>query len=228
MLDSSNVFYVARAASQLLNGPKFTVSRALRRFLADNTVPVVPDMVKHDVIQSFAFEQGYNVTQLDALEAYATKRVAEQAEYLAEVKVADAVSFTVTARDNPFGLVSNNYQLAWNPATASLKELQRMVLAVAVLANAMHRFAHDINKEVLFDCPIYRYRGLPCSIEPDDKLWMVSGRDQLNGGGGVLEWCFDQTDAEERMALMARFPERFTMLDAAPFLSTPAEATAAA
>ena len=40
----------------------------------------------------------------------------------------------------------------------------------------------------------YHFRGLPCNILPDDKLWCVSG--SYAEGGGILEWCYNQGDAE--------------------------------
>lgn len=65
----------------------------------------------------------------------------------------------------------------------------------------------------------YRYRGRPCSILPDDKLWCVSGRDLINGGGGVLEWCYDGEDAKHQMMVMRlEFPEQFADLLAHKFV----------
>lgn len=55
------------------------------------------------------------------------------------------------------------------------------------------------------DCKhTYRYRNLPCSVVK--KPWYVQGRDWL-GGVGVLEWCRDEDDAKERMAIMSIFPQ---------------------
>lgn len=63
----------------------------------------------------------------------------------------------------------------------------------------------------------YRYRGLPCSIRSNDNLWCVSGRDLLNGGSGVLEWCYDEEDAEYRLSTMKRFSNQFADLLAHKF-----------
>lgn len=41
----------------------------------------------------------------------------------------------------------------------------------------------------------YRYRSLPCNIQPRDKIWCVTGYDRVLNGGGVLEWCYDRDDA---------------------------------
>ena len=47
-------------------------------------------------------------------------------------------------------------------------------------------------------------RGLPCSILPDDRLWCVVGGELDGKGGGILEWCYDQRDAEAVAATMRR------------------------
>lgn len=49
---------------------------------------------------------------------------------------------------------------------------------------------------------IYKFRGLPCSIQPDEKLWCVTGYVKHGGGSGVLEWCYDEEDAKQVMAKM--------------------------
>lgn len=49
---------------------------------------------------------------------------------------------------------------------------------------------------------MYAYRNLPCSVVDDDKLWCVSGGLKDGSGGGVLEWCVDEEDAQDRLALM--------------------------
>lgn len=63
--------------------------------------------------------------------------------------------------------------------------------------------------------PAYRYRGLPCSITSDEKLWFVEGVD-ARGGSGVLEWCYDKADATDRLAEMRKFPQ-FSRLAARKF-----------
>ncbi len=42
----------------------------------------------------------------------------------------------------------------------------------------------------------YVYRGYGCNIRPDDKLWAITGEDIVGKAMGVLEWCWDQKDAE--------------------------------
>lgn len=49
----------------------------------------------------------------------------------------------------------------------------------------------------------YEYRSLPCTAGD----WSVCGFDSLLNGGGVLEWCFDQKDAEERIKIMRAYPQ---------------------
>ena len=60
----------------------------------------------------------------------------------------------------------------------------------------------------------YRYRSLPCNIQPDEKLWCIVGGD--GEGGGVLEWCYDREDAETRLKMMEADP-RFSMLRAVKY-----------
>jgi hypothetical protein len=48
----------------------------------------------------------------------------------------------------------------------------------------------------------YKFRNLPCNVRPDWLLWCVNGG--YRGGGGVLEWCYDQEDAERQLAMMQR------------------------
>lgn len=53
----------------------------------------------------------------------------------------------------------------------------------------------------------YKFRNLPYSIQPDEKLWCVSGSFK-HFGSGVLEWCYNKQDAEEVLASMKQ-DERF-------------------
>lgn len=57
----------------------------------------------------------------------------------------------------------------------------------------------------------YEYRSLPCNIRPDEKLWCVSGRDS-RGGAGILEWCYDASDALNRFGMMHADKDRFSDL----------------
>ena len=213
MLNSQNVFEVSRAGYTLFRSSKWNKSRALRRFLSDVLLPVLHENGKALVLQSFAYEDGYSPEQLDALERYAASLEPIQRSYIAE----GAAQYGGVVRDNDYGSVLNSYELSWNPATASLKQLQLMAKVVIVLADSLHQFAAFPNENALKDCPQYRSRGLPCTIGHDEDLWCVSGQD-VRGGSGVLEWCYDEKDANAVLAEMNRFPERFIGLTAAPYL----------
>lgn len=63
---------------------------------------------------------------------------------------------------------------------------------------------------------VYKFRGLPCSIQPDDKLWCICGGEK-NGSGGVLEWCYDEQDAETILKEMQKYPY-FSNLHASSYL----------
>ena len=53
----------------------------------------------------------------------------------------------------------------------------------------------------------YRYRNFPFSAAgTDETAWCVTGVD-TQGGVGILEWCYDQFDAEKRLSIMQRFPQ---------------------
>lgn len=71
----------------------------------------------------------------------------------------------------------------------------------------------------------YRYRGLPSSCADDANLWAISGHhkpgagtDFMEGGSGVLEWCFSEEDARRRLKIMSRF-DCFEGLSAESWLS---------
>lgn len=54
----------------------------------------------------------------------------------------------------------------------------------------------------------YKFRNLPCSILPDNRLWCVAGsyEDRNGSGGGILEWCYDADDAGYLMGEMKKDP----------------------
>ncbi len=49
----------------------------------------------------------------------------------------------------------------------------------------------------------YQYRNLPGNLCATP--WFVQGG--ADNGAGVLEWCFDEQDARERLAIMVTYPE---------------------
>lgn len=209
MITTSNVFAISHEAYMLWRSEKTAIGRALRRFL----LRVTDD--SQFVIQSFAFSGGYSPTQLEAMDSYAKEQLEKQAKYLPS-KTVEVVG---TLREDMFGLVSNSYSFVNDIKTASVAELRDMVKTVAILAESMHEFACSVNATALVHCPTYTYRGKPCSITCDDELWMVSGQDALEGGGGVLEWCYDEDDAKEILAAMMQHPHRFQNLSAEPFMA---------
>lgn len=55
----------------------------------------------------------------------------------------------------------------------------------------------------------YTYRNLPCT----DRAWCVFGTDEsLAIREGVLEWCDDQADAQDRASKMGKH-KQFTHLE---------------
>lgn len=197
MLTRQNVFETSREGYRLLALQSAAIGRKLRRFLERVSTNGL-------VIQSFAFSEGHNERQLKALAVYARHLSQEAEHYLP----AGVVNYQGVISDAMFELVANHYQFKQDVATASVAELRKMVECVVVLSDGMHQFAADVNMTALTDCPQYVYRNLPCSIVSDDKLWCVSGSD-AQGGSGVLEWCYDESDAQDIFTSMKRFPERF-------------------
>lgn len=212
MLSKDNVFHVSREGYKLLTGPKKNVSRALRRFLAESCTGVSP-VTERMLLVSYAFNQGHSVEQLGLLETYAQEQEVRAREYLKE----GGAHFRSIIRDDDFQSVFSQYELAWSPATATLKQLQAMVKAVVVLSDCMHQYAAFPNENALAACPMYVYRGYACDIAPTDQIWCVVGVDNNGGGSGVLEWCYDEEDAQFILRRMNHFPERFENLEARPF-----------
>lgn len=212
MLNKTNVLYIARQANDLLNGSKRNVSRSLRRLLSQ--VLDTPPGTKPLLIQSFAYDEGHNATQLRGIELFATDLAVELQSYVPT----DLVKPIGIIREDEFGMVQNSYQLTIHVWSASLRELQELVKFVMELAYSMLPFAD--NPSVAACLEDYQYRGLPCNIAEDDDLWCISGHDKRTGGGGVLEWCYDEVDARFTLESMQRYPERFIGLKAAPWNQT--------
>jgi len=213
MLNKDTAFELSRRAYELLNGSKGHTSRSLRRFLLQ-----VTDGLGDQIIQSFAYEDGYTKVQLDALELYAKRIVDRQKQYLTEGARNGwlrwkALEFRCTMRDDPYGIIGNVYGLGYPLAEASVAQLRATVEAFIVLSDCLHEFAAN-PMNCITSSGGYQYRGLPCSIAPDDQLWYVAGHDLLCGGGGILEWCYDETDAQQVLKDMQRFPDRFANLNA--------------
>ncbi len=202
MLTRDTVFEISREGYRLLDLKVTAVGRKLRRFLERVSVDGI-------VMQSFAFNEGHTPRQLETLRVYAQYIAHQASAYLP----AGAVEHQGVVFDDGFALVANHYKLRHDIATASVAELRKLTAAVVVLAECMHEFAANANRAALSECPDYVYRNLPCNIVTDDQLWAVSGQD-VRGGSGVLEWCYDEADARDILEAMNRFPERFLGIEA--------------
>lgn len=224
MLNRTNYLYVHSRINQLQHSTKLRNSRSLRRFLSDILEIDPVSKAKSDVFVCFAYDEGFSKEQLSSIANHAR----EKANWAMEIaKMTNSpVEFKAIVEDDCFGLVSAHFQLPWIPATATLKQLQQMLGMVYLLSTALADFRRSPNQSALIDCPEYEYRGLPCSIVPDEYLWTVNGID-CRGGAGVLEWCFDQADAEHRLELMQKDASRFTQLSASAFVPKRAEALSA-
>jgi hypothetical protein len=212
MLNRENALDIFRQGDQLVDGKKWQQSRTLRRFLA-----AIVEAKQHGepfVTMSWSNDEGHNTEQLDVIENHAEMCANRYREYLSRNWAAHCFG---VSRDDMYGTVCVPVRLNWMPETATLAQLQQMVRVVVMLADSMREFAENVNETVLKDCPEYRYRGLPCSIAPDEDLWCIAGHDK-KGGSGILEWCHGEDDAQVLYQKMSRFPLRFPRLVAEPFL----------
>ena len=195
-----------RLGVQLLGNPRNNNGRVLRRYI---------DQVCDDggcrVDQTFAHFQHYTPVQLLALVDYAKSVAAEFREFQ---MVSNGGEFVDTVFQPLAGLVKNSYRLAHPPKEATVKQLRAMVDMIVELCRAMQPFAEDPNATALSSCPDYVYRGLP--IRCSDTVWEIGGSD-MAGASGVLEWCVDEDDAKQRLALMSQHP-RFQHLSAKPWI----------
>lgn len=57
----------------------------------------------------------------------------------------------------------------------------------------------------------YTPRGLPSNVVPDEQIFWVAGKSK-SFGSGILEWCYDELDAIDRIQKMCEFPEEFSDL----------------
>lgn len=206
MLNRTTAAFCRHRAIGILNGPKRGNSRTMRRFLAEI------GLTDRTLVQSFAFNEGYSAEQLGALRQFALAQipcVQTRAELAASCEA-------VTIVDPQAGSVCTVYTMPTPVASASVCQLQNALRLVAVLAAPLIEMQQQgAGRAAGF--ADYRYRGLPCSILPDHLLWAVSGQDKRDGGGGVLEWCVDEADAQALFSEMQRFPARFSGLTMAPF-----------
>jgi hypothetical protein len=186
MLYNHNVFEISHICYGLLANQKGNNGRALRRFL----MRIAPNGIISQVLVSQA---GYSANQLDAIEKYAVK-VAEEANfYLSQPP--EGWSFIGTIREDSFCLIQNSYKLEYPVQSATVKQLRAMVALIVVLADNMQKFVVEPNKNALQLYPQYVYRNL------SSTKWLIQGADLL-GGSGILEWCHDEADAQQRLGLM--------------------------
>lgn len=207
MFHSQNVRAFLTRARAIEHTCKFETSRALRRLLAE-----VVDSERF-VTLSLANDEGYSTRELAALEA-----AAGQIERQARVSLghcAGALLVPMVHRDDAAGVVQLRYALQVPTPDASLSQLQLTLRALRALAEKFEAFA--LNPAAYAGFADYRYRGCPCSIAQDDRLWMVGGYDKRTGGSGVLEWCANAGDALRLFTQMQRFPDRFFDLTAGRF-----------
>ena len=220
MLTRENAVEVVADAKGLVDISKSTPvayrrtrSRSLRRFLS-RLIEVQNDGAEL-VVMSWSRNEGHSPDQLDALEQY----VGPLTSWLAtHSKVAPLLQLQAITRNDTESTYCVTFALKSPMELASLSQLQQLVLAFRVLAESMLDFARDANATVFTSCPEYRYRGLPCSIAPDENLWYVGGQDK-RGGGGILEWCYDEDDANAMLREMQKHATRFVGLTAAPYLA---------
>ena len=229
-IDRHNCVEIASMGIRLMHGSKWETSRALRRFLKGILIPNTSRLQTFgeleqsranpacDIFQMFASndEEGYSPKQRRALGVYAKQLAEEMAA--AELSEIALVEYKGVVDD--MGVVFNHYRVPIHLATASLKELQQTVRVVVVLAEFLVEFSTEPNLNALRDCPVYRYRGLPCSIAKDEDLWCINGGDRINGGCGVLEWCYDEEDALYRLERMRKHPHQFQELSASTHRET--------
>lgn len=202
-----NVAYVSEALRKALHkGHGHT--RALRRILS--SVMGTPTALW----VSFAEQhQGFTPEQLRAIRRYAKTVMAEYGTPPEGLFAEAKCMTTIWPGDIEYLFVLPVELEALS--SAALRDVGHFLLQ---LTQALLPFAGSLNATALRDCQEYLYRGLPCSIAPDEKLWTIAGSD-VRGGSGILEWCYDQEDAEAVLGQMKRFPERFKNLGAAPYLS---------
>ncbi|KWT98135.1 MULTISPECIES: hypothetical protein [unclassified Variovorax] len=197
---------VVREAYKLLDNKQGNNGRAIRRFIRRHGGCVNGQIV---FVQSFCFEDGYSPEQLAAVERYAKTIDELNATFFPADVVIQKVG---CARDDDFGSVANVYIVQLDIDTASVREMRHLVHLVLVLNDTLQEFAVSRNATALFDYPDYVYRGLGCDCA--SATWAVEGKDK-QGSSGVLEWCIDEVDALERLALMQAHPHRFPELSVA-------------
>lgn len=78
-----------------------------------------------------------------------------------------------------------------------------MLAMVKPSLTEINKMLFEFDMELIIKPTTYNYRGFPCNV----GTWYVSGADtRPNGiGGGILEWCVNQSDAIEMLGNMEQF-----------------------
>lgn len=213
MFTASQAVFTASHAHRLVNDPSPRMGRKIRRFLASVCSEIRPGELH--LAQSYACMDGYSPVQLAALSAFAARLAAEDEA----IRPADLVEPANLVFDEAFGIVTVYYKLKFDVRTASVRQLKEALTFLSRIAENMSTQLRDPNTTALADCPDYVYRGLPCNVVEEDELWCVSGGDVRTNGGGVLEWCVSESDAQDVLTQMKRFPERFVHVSAESWVS---------
>lgn len=92
-----------------------------------------------------------------------------------------------------------------NRYTRNLEQIYDSEIEEIWLRKTSHIDPSDI--EAVYEPQIknlYKYRNLPMTASKEQ--WCVEGVDTY-GGAGVLEWCYDQLDAMERIEIMSKYSQ---------------------
>lgn len=223
MLNYQSIRDFAWRVSSLSSAPKGAIGRSLRRLLLE----VSDDLGagNHHLVLAFAqYNDGYTPEQLRAMHEVAQAVLAESKTAFEGLPLEPG--FIVF--DEEMSVLAVYFKLTvgldkssrLEPGTVS--QLREVLTAVRWLLDKAGDHLKPGYQTGLLDCPDYVYRGYPCSVVSDEKLWAVSGLD-TRGGSGVLEWCVDEEDAKYIVSLMKRQPNRFVDLSAAPWQTSSSE-----
>lgn len=228
MIYFDNASYLAQRAFQLRSSPKGAVGRSIRRFLKETCDDVRAG--EHHLVLTFArFDDGFTDQQLRALHKAAEHVLQESTAAFQGLPLEPG--FIVF--DEAFGTLALYFKLTVGLDNGSrlepgsVSQLKDVLHAVQWLTAMAHEHLEPGHQTGLCECPDYAYRGLPCNVVAQEDLWAVAGADS-RGGAGVLEWCVSAEDAQERMALMMRQPNRFSGLSAVSWKDLNAETSVAA
>lgn len=197
MITINTLKEIGSEAHELLKNTQGNNGRTLRRFLGRQC--------QHNKIHTTLM----NVTGLWPRQI---KAIIEAAEHQAVMYEFSNVKRGPVVLNKETGDITVTYDVPYPIEFASVREMRDVVMTIDSICRYGEVFRDTkLNRHILnaAKCPDYEYRNHPCRIVPD--VWYVSGQDIRGGGGGVLEWCISESDAQERMALMKKH-KRFTNL----------------